>query len=376
GGRRAPLHLPPHVGEGGWAAPGREPLPQRGEAPRPQGTRPGQRHPAPAPDYQGCISRGHASGQGAYPDHQRLLPPHPKDSQGAPRRRRARGGRAGDRGRHHRRDPRPLRGAVLLPAAAQIRRPRLRVGGDGASRQDRPRRPRLGDRGLLQPGRALPAQEPRSQRLRGGPRLQRGARAPLRGGPGKLRGDRVALVPLPPAPRPPPLLRPGPAPAVDLRPRRGPSLASRIEPDHGLRYRCAPMEPWHLLGIEPLGRGEIEGILRGARALRELLRGPTKKRSDLRGKTVINLFFENSTRTRVSFEMAAKILGADAINWSAAGSSQAKGETFLDTIRTLEAMRPDVLVIRHAASGAAELAARHVRCSVVNAGDGAHEHPT
>ena len=136
------------------------------------------------------------------------------------------------------------------------------------------------------------------------------------------------------------------------------------------------MEPWHLLGIEPLGRGEIEGILRGARALRELLRGPTKKRNDLRGKTVINLFFENSTRTRVSFEMAAKILGADAINWSAAGSSQAKGETFLDTIRTLEAMRPDVLVIRHAASGAAELAARHVRCSVVNAGDGAHEHPT
>src|SRR5690606_17615288 len=206
----------------------------------------------------------------------------------------------------HRRDPRPLRGAVLLPAAAQFRRARLRVGGDGASRQDRPRRPRLGDRGLLQPGRALPAQEPRSQRLRGGPRLQRGARAPLRGGPGKLRGDRVALVPLPPPSRSPPLLRPRATAALDLRA----AGACRIEPDHGLRYRCAPMEPWHLLGIEPLGRGEIEGILRGARALRELLRGPTKKRSDLRGKTVINLFFENSTRTRVSFEMAAKILGA------------------------------------------------------------------
>jgi aspartate carbamoyltransferase catalytic subunit len=136
------------------------------------------------------------------------------------------------------------------------------------------------------------------------------------------------------------------------------------------------MEPRHLLGIEPLERGEIERILRRARALREVLRGPSKKRDDLRGKTVINLFFENSTRTRVSFEMAAKILGADAINWSASGSSQSKGETFLDTLRTLEAMRPDVLVVRHGASGSARLAARHLGCAVVNAGDGAHEHPT
>src|SRR5690606_7784021 len=101
-----------------------------------------------------------------------------------------------------------------------------------------------------------------------------------------------------------------------------------------------------------------------------------RKRSDLRGKTVVNLVLENSTRTRVSFEMADKILGADAVNCYAAGYSQAKGETFLDTFRTLESMHPAVLVIRYAASGPPKHAAHHVRCSVVNAGDGAHEHPT
>lgn len=136
------------------------------------------------------------------------------------------------------------------------------------------------------------------------------------------------------------------------------------------------MRPTDLLGIEPLDGDEIEGILRGARALREILRSPSKKADFLRGKTVINCFFENSTRTRVSFEMAAKILGADAINWSASGSSQSKGESLVDTVRTLEAMRPDVLVIRHSASGAADFVARRVDCAVVNAGDGAHEHPT
>lgn len=131
-----------------------------------------------------------------------------------------------------------------------------------------------------------------------------------------------------------------------------------------------------MLGIEALGADEIDRVLRGARALREILRGPSKKADFLRGKTVINCFFENSTRTRVSFELAAKILGADAINWSASGSSQSKGESLQDTVRTLEAMRPDVLVIRHAASGAAEFVARRVGCAVINAGDGAHEHPT
>lgn len=136
------------------------------------------------------------------------------------------------------------------------------------------------------------------------------------------------------------------------------------------------MEPKHLLGIEPLDRAAIEGILRGARTLRAILRGPSKKADHLRGKTVLNCFFENSTRTRVSFELAAKILGADAINWSASGSSQSKGERLIDTVRTLEAMRPDVLVVRHGASGAAKLVASQVGCAVVNAGDGAHEHPT
>lgn len=131
-----------------------------------------------------------------------------------------------------------------------------------------------------------------------------------------------------------------------------------------------------LLGIEPLDGAEIERLLRGARKLREILRGPSKKADLLRGKTVINCFFENSTRTRVSFELAAKVLGADAINWSASGSSQSKGESLLDTVRTLEAMRPDVLVVRHGASGAAQLIASQVGCAVVNAGDGAHEHPT
>src|SRR5690606_18741430 len=104
----------------------------------------------------------------------------------------------------------------------------------------------------------------------------------------------------------------------------------------------------------------IERLLRGARKLREILRGPSKKADLLRGKTVINCFFENSTRTRVSFELAAKVLGADAINWSASGSSQSKGESLLDTVRTLEAMRPDVLVVRHGASGAAQLIASQV----------------
>lgn len=136
------------------------------------------------------------------------------------------------------------------------------------------------------------------------------------------------------------------------------------------------MSPRNLLGVASLDAEEIEGLLRGARALREILRSPKKKVDLLRGKTVINCFFENSTRTRVSFEMAAKVLGADAINWSASGSSQSKGERLLDTVRTLEAMRPDVLVIRHGASGAADFVARHLDCAVVNAGDGAHEHPT
>jgi aspartate carbamoyltransferase catalytic subunit len=110
--------------------------------------------------------------------------------------------------------------------------------------------------------------------------------------------------------------------------------------------------------------------------MKQILRADVKKAATLRGKMVINCFFESSTRTRASFEIAAKVLSADAVNWSASGSSVSKGESLIDTARNLEAMRPDVLVIRHGAAGAAHLVASRVGCAVVNAGDGAHEHPS
>jgi len=132
----------------------------------------------------------------------------------------------------------------------------------------------------------------------------------------------------------------------------------------------------HLLGIEGLSRSDILYVLDQARAFKEILRRPIKKVPTLRGKSVVNLFFEASTRTRSSFEIAAKVLSADSLNWTASGSSVSKGETLLDTAKNLEAMRPDLLIIRHQASGAPHLVARHVRCSVINAGDGAHEHPS
>ena len=132
----------------------------------------------------------------------------------------------------------------------------------------------------------------------------------------------------------------------------------------------------HVLGMEGLSREEILTILEHARAFKEVLNRPIKKVPALRGKTIINLFFESSTRTRSSFEIAAKILSADAINWTSSGSSVSKGETLVDTAKNLEAMRPDLLVIRHASSGAPHLVAKHVKCGVINAGDGAHEHPS
>ena len=132
----------------------------------------------------------------------------------------------------------------------------------------------------------------------------------------------------------------------------------------------------HLLGLEPLSREELLEVLQLAGSMKEVLRRPIKKVPTLRGKSVVNLFFESSTRTRSSFETAAKILSADALNWTASGSSTTKGETLVDTAKNLEAMRPDVLVIRHAAGGAPALVASRVRCAVVNAGDGAHEHPS
>src|SRR4249920_3224123 len=132
----------------------------------------------------------------------------------------------------------------------------------------------------------------------------------------------------------------------------------------------------HLLGIEGLSAADITGLLDLSEEYVELNREVDKKRTSLRGRTQVNLFFEASTRTQSSFELAGKRLGADVMNMSVRTSSVSKGETLIDTASTLNAMRPDILVVRHGDSGAAELLARKLDCSVVNAGDGSHEHPT
>jgi aspartate carbamoyltransferase catalytic subunit len=132
----------------------------------------------------------------------------------------------------------------------------------------------------------------------------------------------------------------------------------------------------HLLGIESLNAAEIGMLLDLGDRFLEINERPIKKVPTLRGKTVINLFLEASTRTRTSFEIAAKRLSADAVNISGSSSSTVKGETLLDTARNLDAMAPDVVVVRHAQAGAAEMLAARLRAGVVNAGDGAHEHPT
>ncbi|HEX6624087.1 MAG TPA: aspartate carbamoyltransferase catalytic subunit [Pyrinomonadaceae bacterium] len=132
----------------------------------------------------------------------------------------------------------------------------------------------------------------------------------------------------------------------------------------------------HLLGIRELSAAEVVHVLDTAESFREISEREIKKVPALRGKTVINLFFEASTRTRTSFEIAGKRLSADVINISSSSSSVTKGETLLDTARNLEAMAPDLIVIRHPAAGAPHQLARVCRASVVNAGDGAHEHPT
>ena len=131
-----------------------------------------------------------------------------------------------------------------------------------------------------------------------------------------------------------------------------------------------------LLGMQDLDAAEIIGVLDTAVSMKEIAAREIKKVPTLRGKTVVNLFYESSTRTRTSFEIAGKWLSADVINFSASGSSADKGESLLDTARNIEAMSPDVVVVRHQAAGAPALLARHLRCGVVNAGDGAHEHPT
>ena len=132
----------------------------------------------------------------------------------------------------------------------------------------------------------------------------------------------------------------------------------------------------HLLGIEGLSPHDIEALLALSEEQVEVSRQVEKKKATLRGRTQINLFFEPSTRTQSSFELAGKRLGADVMNMSVASSSVKKGETLIDTAMTLNAMRPDIIIVRHHAAGAVHLLARKVDCSVVNAGDGAHEHPT
>lgn len=132
----------------------------------------------------------------------------------------------------------------------------------------------------------------------------------------------------------------------------------------------------HLVSIADLDAAEIVRILDHGDRYWSLADEPIKKLTSLRGRTVINLFFENSTRTRTSFELAAKRLSAEAINISGSSSSTAKGETLIDTGRNLQAMHPDVIVVRHAFGGAAAVLARTMKCAVINAGDGQHEHPT
>jgi aspartate carbamoyltransferase catalytic subunit len=137
-----------------------------------------------------------------------------------------------------------------------------------------------------------------------------------------------------------------------------------------------PFSRRHLIGIADMSAEEIGFLLNLSDGYVDLNRQPDKKQSVLHGRTLINLFFENSTRTLTSFELAGKRLGADVINMLVGASSIKKGETLIDTAMTLNAMRPDVLVVRHSDSGAAGLLAQKVECAVINAGDGSHEHPT
>ncbi len=131
-----------------------------------------------------------------------------------------------------------------------------------------------------------------------------------------------------------------------------------------------------LLALEPLSADELTFLLDQSRPFQTIQRNPLKKLATLRGKTVALAFFENSTRTRISFGTAASRLGADTMNLQAESSSVKKGESLLDTVQTLDAMKPDCLVMRHASSGAADFVARHLDIPVINAGDGTHEHPS
>ena len=132
----------------------------------------------------------------------------------------------------------------------------------------------------------------------------------------------------------------------------------------------------HIFGIEQLSVADIQHILATARSFKEVSSRPIKKVPTLRGKTIVNLFFEPSTRTRLSFDIAGKRMSADTFTVSASTSSTTKGETLVDTAKNIQAMNPDVIVLRHSSSGAPQLLAKHISASVINAGDGAHEHPS
>ena len=155
-------------------------------------------------------------------------------------------------------------------------------------------------------------------------------------------------------------------------PNSGPGTASVPTP-------TSPLSSWtrkHLLGLEDLSADEIMAILDTAQSFAEISTRSRKKVPALQGRIVFNLFFENSTRTRTSFSLAAKRLSADTQDFSTSASSLSKGETFIDTAKNIEAMGADVMVVRHPTPGAPHLLAQHVKASIINAGDGAHEHPT
>ncbi len=137
-----------------------------------------------------------------------------------------------------------------------------------------------------------------------------------------------------------------------------------------------PLSSRHLLGLNGVPKEDIQLILDTTKTFREVLERPIKKVPTLQGKTIVNLFFENSTRTRISFELAEKRLSADAINFSASASSVSKGETFKDTIKNIEAMKVDMVVARHAAAGTPLFLTKICDANIINAGDGIHEHPT
>jgi aspartate carbamoyltransferase catalytic subunit len=137
-----------------------------------------------------------------------------------------------------------------------------------------------------------------------------------------------------------------------------------------------PLKSQHLLGLEGMSREDIELILETASTFREVLERPIKKVPTLQGMTIVNLFFEGSTRTRTSFELAERRLSADVVNFAVAGSSVSKGETLKDTAKNIEAMKVDMVVIRHSASGAPHFLSKVLQSAIINAGDGWHEHPT